>query len=131
MEQANETAGPKWFDLPAPELTDKVKQDLQVLKSRGILDPKRHYKKEDKRAAAFPKFFQFGTIVNNAADFYSGRLTRKEQKAGIVEEVLADKDTKGYLKKKFLQIQEVKGLNGKNKKKKKKSFGTRGGRVRK
>jgi len=38
--------------------------------SRGALDPKAHYKKLD--TTKFPKYFQLGTVVEGAADFYSG-----------------------------------------------------------
>ncbi|KAJ3412734.1 hypothetical protein HDV05_000304 [Chytridiales sp. JEL 0842] len=129
LAQSQETLGPKWFDLPAPELTDSLKHDLLILKSRGVLDPKRFYKKPDQPDSVFPKFFQVGTIVNHSADFYSGRLTKKERKSGFVEELLADKGTKGYVKKKFLEIQEAKGANEKKKKGKKKAG--KGGRGRK
>lgn len=39
------------------------------------MDPKAHYKKLDD--TKFPKYFQMGTVVEGAADFYSG-----EQAAG-------------------------------------------------
>ena len=50
------TAGPKWFDMPAPEITPEVKRDLQLLKLRNVLDPKRFYKKDNDRK--LPKYFQ-------------------------------------------------------------------------
>ena len=37
---------------------------------RGALDPKAHYKKLDN--TKFPKYFQMGTVVEGAADYYSG-----------------------------------------------------------
>ena len=37
---------------------------------RGALDPKAHYKKLDD--TKFPKYFQMGTVVEGAADYYSG-----------------------------------------------------------
>ena len=37
-----------------------------------------------------PKYFQTGTIVENAADFYSGRVPKKQRKKSLVEELLAD-----------------------------------------
>lgn len=38
---------------------------------RGALDPKAHYKKLD--GTKFPKYFQMGTVVEGAADYYSGK----------------------------------------------------------
>ncbi|KAJ3052703.1 hypothetical protein HK097_005828 [Rhizophlyctis rosea] len=107
MAKAQETAGPKWFDLPAPEMTEEVKRDLHILQSRGVLDPKRHYKKDTTKG--LPKFFQIGTIVEGAADFYSGRLTRKERKEHIIDELMADHDSRRYFKQKAEGIREAKG----------------------
>jgi hypothetical protein len=52
---APDTAGAKWFDLPAPKITDELKRDLRVLRLRGAYDPKRFYKSFDN--AKFPKYF--------------------------------------------------------------------------
>jgi hypothetical protein len=65
------TAGPAWFNLPATEITEDVKRDLRLLRLRPALDPKAFYKKLD--TTKFPKYFQVGTVVESAADFYSGR----------------------------------------------------------
>jgi hypothetical protein len=43
---------------------------IRVLYRRGALDPKAFYKKLD--STKFPKYFQMGTVVEGAADFYSG-----------------------------------------------------------
>lgn len=42
--------------MPAPEITEELKNDLQILKMRSVLDPKRHYKKNDMEV--LPKYFQ-------------------------------------------------------------------------
>lgn len=39
------------------------------------MDPKAHYKKLD--TTKFPKYFQMGTVVESAADFYSGERARR------------------------------------------------------
>ena len=59
-----------WFELPAMQVTDEVKRDLRLLHLRSALDPKRFYKGFDQ--TKFPKYFQLGTVVEGAADFYSG-----------------------------------------------------------
>ena len=59
-----------WFELPATQITDEVKRDLRLLHLRSALDPKRFYKGFDQ--TKFPKHFQLGTVVEGAADFYSG-----------------------------------------------------------
>ncbi|KAJ3097055.1 Deoxynucleotidyltransferase terminal-interacting protein 2 [Phlyctochytrium planicorne] len=109
MAKEAESAGPGWFNMKAPDLTDEVKRDIEVIRSRAALDPKRHYKKPDKtKGKAIPKFFQIGTVMDSATDFFSQRLTNKERKNGIVEELMANQETKSYLKKKFSKIQTAK-----------------------
>lgn len=100
-----ETAGPNWFNLPAPDMTDEVKKDLHILRSRGVLDPKRHYKKE---TLGESKFFQMGTVIEGPTEFYSSRLVRKDRRNHIVEELLADQESRSYFKKKYSEIQDKK-----------------------
>ena len=92
--------------MPAPEMTEELKRDIHILKSRGVLDPKRHYKKEDKRDL---KYFQMGTIIQGPTEYYSSRLTRKERKETIVDELLADHASTSYYKSKMKDIQFKKG----------------------
>jgi hypothetical protein len=49
------TAGKKWFDMPATEITPTIKRDLTLLQMRNVLDPKRHYRAS---AKTLPKYFQ-------------------------------------------------------------------------
>ncbi|KAJ3085959.1 hypothetical protein HK102_013647 [Quaeritorhiza haematococci] len=107
LPKAPETAGPKWFDMAAPEVTAEVKRDLLILKSRGVLDPKRHYKRENDKGA-LPKFFQIGTITEGPTEFYSSRVARKDRKQTLIDELMADAERKSYYKRKFLEIQETK-----------------------
>lgn len=39
---------------------------------------------------------QVGTVVESATDFYSGRLTKKERKATIADELLYDQTFRAY-----------------------------------
>eukprot|EP00271_Cylindrocystis_brebissonii_P002240 TRINITY_DN12683_c0_g1_i1.p1 TRINITY_DN12683_c0_g1~~TRINITY_DN12683_c0_g1_i1.p1 ORF type:complete len:382 (-),score=83.02 TRINITY_DN12683_c0_g1_i1:120-1265(-) len=108
QKHAKQSAGRKWFDLPAQTITPEIKQELRLIKLRGTLDPKRHYKAPD--STKFPKFFQMGTVVESAADFYAGRLTKKERKGSFAGELLADAKLKGYRKRKYTEIQAEKDL---------------------
>lgn len=65
-----------WFELPATQITDDVKRDLRLLHLRSALDPKRFYKGFDQ--TKFPKYFQLGSVVEGAADFYSGLPLHRE-----------------------------------------------------
>lgn len=101
------TAGSSWFNLPRTDLTPELKRDLQLLKMRGILDPKRFYKKENGKSN-MPEFSQVGTIIEGPTEYYNGRLQNKDRKKTFVEEVLAGEAQTGRFKKKYNEIQSSK-----------------------
>lgn len=113
--QIKDTTGNSWFGMPAAVLTPELKQDLQLLKLRGVMDPKRHYKKSDAKSKTLPKYFQVGTIVESASDFYSSRLTKKERKARIADELLSDSSLTQYRKRKVREIEELNQPGGNEK----------------
>lgn len=94
----------KWYSIPTKEITPEVKMDLKILKLRNALDPKRFYKSNDD--SKLPERFEFGTVVEPAAEFYSSRLTKAKRKRSITEELLSDRDATSYTRKKFLKMQE-------------------------
>nr|XP_034194417.1 deoxynucleotidyltransferase terminal-interacting protein 2 isoform X1 [Osmia lignaria] len=96
------TKGTGWFNMPAPEITPEIKHDLQVLQMRSVLDPKHFYKKNDLKV--LPKYFQIGKVVDTPLDYYSGRLTKKERKKTIVDELMADAEFSKYNKRKYKEI---------------------------
>lgn len=100
-----QTSDNGWFNMKQPEMTPEIKRDLQIIKQRSALDPKRHYKKDKWQ---IPKFFQMGTIIEGNTEFYSSRLKRKERGKTMVEELLHDDNTKKYFKRKYHEIQQSK-----------------------
>ncbi|AQK65594.1 Fcf2 pre-rRNA processing protein [Zea mays] len=60
-----------------------------------ITDLKRHFKRAGK-SKALPKYFQVGTVVELASEFYSSRLKNREHKATLVDELLLDQSLKSY-----------------------------------
>lgn len=54
--ERQKTAGPKWFAMKAPDIDEKIKNDMELIRMRGVLDPKRFYKHNDRKA--LPKYFQ-------------------------------------------------------------------------
>ncbi|KAJ1723713.1 rrna-processing protein fcf2 [Coemansia erecta] len=96
-------AGKKWFGMKAPVLTPELKNDVRVLQLRNVLDPKRFYKK-DAGTKKIPKYFEMGTIIEGPTEFYSARLTKKERKTNLVDELLADKQARDYFKRKVGEI---------------------------
>ena len=99
----HETAGPKWFDMPATPMTPELEKDLKVLQMRSAIDRKRHYKKGEEVGKS--KYFQMGTIVSDATGFYSDRLTRKQRPKTLVDTLLKDAETQSYFKKKYNELQ--------------------------
>ncbi|KAG5665616.1 hypothetical protein KAF25_009741 [Fusarium avenaceum] len=78
------TAGSDWFDLPKTNMTPEFKREWQALRMRGILDPK--HQKKSLRASA-PEYSQVGEIIAGPTEFFSARLTRKERKGTMLEEI--------------------------------------------
>ncbi|XP_075478563.1 rRNA-processing protein fcf2 isoform X1 [Primulina tabacum] len=110
--QIKDTAGSNWFDMPAQTITPELKKDLQLLKLRNVIDPKRHYKKGDSKSKTLPKYFQASTVIESATEFYTGRLTKKERKASLADELLSDRTLGEYRKRKVREIEEVKRPGG-------------------
>jgi hypothetical protein len=109
ISQKKATAGKEWFDLPRTTVTDELKKDLQLLRMRSVLDPKRHYKKEAvTKQNLVPEFSQMGTVVEGPTDFFSGRISRKDRRETFVEETLAQKDTVSRFKRKYSEILSTK-----------------------
>ncbi len=71
---------------------------------RGVLDPKRFYKKENRKSTV-PEFSQVGTIIEGPTEFFSARLKNKDRKKTLAEEVLASEASTGRFKKKYNAIQ--------------------------
>ncbi len=98
------TAGKGWFDMAAPEMTDELKQDLQVLRSRRHLDPRRFYK--GKEETKLGKFFAVGTVVEGAMDGPQARLTKAQRRSGMLAEVQADGRLRGYAKRLYGEVRD-------------------------
>nr|KYP49569.1 rRNA-processing protein fcf2 [Cajanus cajan] len=78
--QVKDTAGEKWFNMPAQTITPELQKDLQLLK--------------------------VGTVVDSPLDFFSGRLTKKERKTTLADELLSDQNLASYRKRKVREIEE-------------------------
>lgn len=94
--------GKGWFNMETVKLDDKLKRDLKVIQMRNYLDPKRFYKNPDKPG----KILHVGTVVEGPSEYKSARMTKKERKQSLVEEILSDSTIKNYTKRKFSEIQE-------------------------
>lgn len=104
------SAGSRWFNIQSQELTPEAKKDINLLKMRAYLDPKRFYKRESKqgKGSAFPEVFQFGTVEVSAREFYSARIPKKQRCSSVVDEIISNDNSRSYIKKKFSEIQASK-----------------------
>ncbi|EUC32001.1 hypothetical protein COCVIDRAFT_106803 [Bipolaris victoriae FI3] len=107
QEEKKATAGSQWFNMPKTDLTPELRRDLQLLKMRSVLDPKRHYKKDNSKGDV-PAFSQVGTIIEGATEFYSSRLKNKDRRQTMLEEVIAQEQDSGRFNRKYQDIQATK-----------------------
>jgi len=98
--------GAGWFNMHVPHITSEVRHDLEILRMRSTLNPKHFYKKNDMKA--LPKHFHVGKVIDSPMDFYSSRLTKKERKKTIVDELMADAEFTKYNKRRYKEIIEEK-----------------------
>lgn len=52
-----------------------------------------------------PKYFQMGTIVEGMGEYFSARMTKKERKQTLTEELLADIQLSQQRKRRFEALQ--------------------------
>lgn len=117
----DESAGKGWFGMKPTAMTEDLKTDLALIRNRTYLDPKRFYKSTDKHHSVV----QVGTVIEGASEFYSSRLTKKERRANLTEELMADQATLDYAKNKFLKMGREKARQAelrKHRPKKRKKF---------
>lgn len=67
MQMKKATAGKDWFDLPAPNPADlpKLYREVEAMRLRNALDPKRFYRKDEgegKGIKGLPKYFAVSNI---------------------------------------------------------------------
>jgi hypothetical protein len=100
-----------------PKMTPGIQRDLEVIKMRSFADPKRFYKKSDSRRP-IPKEFQLGTIIEGNNEFKSARLSKKNRKQTIADELYSNKRVRKYTGKVFHETQRLND-NRKSKKRRK------------
>ncbi|KAI0287957.1 Fcf2 pre-rRNA processing-domain-containing protein [Russula brevipes] len=114
------TAGPKWFDLPAPAEADlpRLHKEYEALRLRNQLDPKRFYRKdpgEGRGIKGLPKHFAIGTIVPTNTPFggpSGDNLPRSVRKRTLVDELVDDAEARHYAKRKFNDLQASRAAKG-------------------
>ena len=89
---------------PTP-MSDQLKTDLAIIRNRNYLDPKKFYKSADSFNG---KVLQVGTVIEGSSEFYSSRLTNKERKQNLTEEIMSDVTVASYAKRKYYDMQSEK-----------------------
>lgn len=109
--ESSKTKGKDWFNLPAPEVTDEVKNELELIRMRSALDNKHFYKRSESKT--LPKYFQIGKVLPSPLDHYNERHEGKKSKAKtLVDELLADAEFQKKNKRKYREIMESKRSAG-------------------
>ncbi|CAF1129447.1 unnamed protein product [Rotaria sordida] len=103
--ERSKTKGKNWYHMPAPEMTEEKKNDLIAIQMRGGLYADKFFKKGSD-VKGLPKYFQTGTVVDSAADFYR-RIPKKDRKKTILEELYNDSKVKKFSKKRYVEIKET------------------------
>ncbi|KAA0146572.1 hypothetical protein FNF27_07662 [Cafeteria roenbergensis] len=81
-----------WYGISAGRVDQATKRDIEALRSRQWLDPKRFYKTkgEDKDVASRMQYFHRGTVVAGSMDRKSSTIARKQRPKSLVESLLSD-----------------------------------------
>uniref|UniRef100_A0A8D8ACB8 Deoxynucleotidyltransferase terminal-interacting protein 2 n=1 Tax=Culex pipiens TaxID=7175 RepID=A0A8D8ACB8_CULPI len=98
------TKGGNWFNLAAPELTEETKNELELIRMRSALDPKRFYKRSEMKT--LPKYFQIGKVIDSPLEFYNERGIKKTKAKTLVDELLEDAEFQRYNKRKYAEALE-------------------------
>ncbi|QUC19406.1 uncharacterized protein UV8b_03647 [Ustilaginoidea virens] len=106
----DETAGSDWFNLPKTKATPAFKREWQLLRMRGLLDPK-----HQKKAMRFtpPEYSQVGTMVAGHGERFGAKRTRREGANTFLNEVIRDVDGQ-KLQDKYASIQRQKASGKKS-----------------
>jgi Fcf2 pre-rRNA processing len=97
-----------WLGFRPTPTSEEVQADIALLRNRNYLDPKSFYKSSDVQSGKRRSIVQVGTVIEGAAEFYSSRLTKKEKRRNVTDEVLADTSLSGYVQNKYRSMQQQK-----------------------
>ena len=95
------TAGSKWFDMPKAEPTAEARREVSILRNRGYMDPKRHFKTTAEQRKMGMVYFQLGTVQEGVGEGKSARIRKKDRKKTILDEVAADSRIQRFADKYF------------------------------
>ncbi|KFB41123.1 hypothetical protein ZHAS_00008583 [Anopheles sinensis] len=102
--ERQKTKGKDWFDMAAPEVTPELKNELDLIRMRSVLDPKKVYGRVEKRST--PKYFEIGTVLESPLDHFNERGLKKTKKQSLVDDLMADAEFQKFNKRKYAEALE-------------------------
>lgn len=96
--------------MPATEITDELRQDMEIIQMRSVLNPTHFYKKNDMKT--LPKYFQVGTVLPSPLDRQKEPGVRISKKRSLVDELLEDAEFQQYNKRKYNEVMAEKKRTG-------------------
>eukprot|EP00612_Vaucheria_litorea_P000501 CAMPEP_0171452850 /NCGR_PEP_ID=MMETSP0945-20130129/794_1 /TAXON_ID=109269 /ORGANISM="Vaucheria litorea, Strain CCMP2940" /LENGTH=246 /DNA_ID=CAMNT_0011977601 /DNA_START=111 /DNA_END=851 /DNA_ORIENTATION=+ len=107
--------GKGWFGYRGAEPSKELQRDIDVIKMRSYLDPQRFYKASEigNRGIGLQ---QVGTVVEAPNEFFSSRLTKRQRRRTVVDELMSDQNIKNYVRSKALKLSTEKGKKASSKK---------------
>ncbi|MCO5613778.1 hypothetical protein L7F22_068056 [Adiantum nelumboides] len=132
-EERSKSIGSKWFGMPAfagaktgkkndendqkslinPKGKDgdgrgrsaeEMRREVQAIRLRNAVDPKRFYRGSAKGEMEMPKYAQLGKIISGNADAAS-TMTRDQRGKSVIDELVKDAESSAYAKRKFNEQQ--------------------------
>jgi len=108
-----DNAGTGWNNMAAPRMTVELKQELLAMKLKRAAEGEGKRLKKDKVTTEddldennLPKYFQIGTIVENAKEFYSDRVSKKKRQQSFLDELIQEDKETGYVTQRYHSIQD-------------------------
>ncbi|GAA5888818.1 hypothetical protein JCM16303_003022 [Sporobolomyces ruberrimus] len=114
------TAGSKWFDMPATPMTPELKREIDAMRLRNSLDPKK-FMKGGAKNEKIGEFFQVGHVITPNTRATTSNSLPTASKRSFVEELVEDEQARAYAKKKTKEVMQ-RGMSGRKRQRK----GTKG-----
>lgn len=99
----------KWYGLPRQKLTPELEKELQVIKMRASIDPKRFYKANDSQK--LPEYFAMATEVGGGMAPAGLQATTRDvnPRSGrsLLDEVMRDQRAQEWSSKKYAEAEEA------------------------
>lgn len=92
----------KWGGMEAPKMTPELMEELEAMRLR---DTAVGLNKGVNTQEAMPKYFQIGTVMEGAQEFFH-RRKRKDRKQGFLNELIHDQKQTDYINERYKKIKK-------------------------